>query len=306
MANPVHQDCLGTWLNLHGYNKCEVCGRSYSENAHEHALMLGLAALSLFLFSTTFMALPISVGRVFFDSVSFIMLRFGLKHDDFCGFWIGCYFMRAVYVSVCFIADHIQKGRINLLLKSVLIWIRNGLIFSIWISVIPGLLGLLIDLMIIIPYRVPPLNESPVCFLILDWLIGLVMLHIWTFMTMFTPINWFATDAWRGKLERIRITGINRLPLMWLLRDVIGSIVSTLLTTLSIPYMLVTLMFPLFGLSRSINSAVERLMIWPALLALIAVWFTTKLTRDLVIYLHQLVFNERCLVGERVDNLTEE
>lgn len=45
------------------------------------ALMLVLAALSLFLFSTASMALPILVGRVFFDSISFIMLRFGLKHD---------------------------------------------------------------------------------------------------------------------------------------------------------------------------------------------------------------------------------
>lgn len=49
------------------------------------------------------------------------------------------------------------------------------------ITVIPGLLGVLIDLMIIIPTRVP-LNESPVYFLILDWLIGVVVLHIWAFL----------------------------------------------------------------------------------------------------------------------------
>lgn len=43
--------------------------------------MLVLAALSLFLVSTAFMALPILVGRVFFDSISFITLRFGLEND---------------------------------------------------------------------------------------------------------------------------------------------------------------------------------------------------------------------------------
>ncbi|VVA96732.1 unnamed protein product [Arabis nemorensis] len=122
---------------------------------------------------------------------------------------------------------------------------------------------------------------------------------------MLTPINWFATDAWREKLERIRIMGINRLPFMWLLRDVIGSIITTLLTSLTIPYLLVKSLFPLLGFSQSIDSAVER-FIWPVLLALIAVWFMAKLTRDLIIYLHQLVFNERYLVGERVDNLTED
>lgn len=54
------------------------------------------------------------------------------------------------------------------------------------ISVIPALLGLLIQLMIIIPSRVP-LNESPVYFLIQDWLIGVVVLHIWTFLVRETP-----------------------------------------------------------------------------------------------------------------------
>lgn len=43
--------------------------------------MLVLAALSLFLMSTAFMALPILAGRVFSGSLSFIMLRFGIKHD---------------------------------------------------------------------------------------------------------------------------------------------------------------------------------------------------------------------------------
>ncbi|XP_019096333.1 PREDICTED: probable E3 ubiquitin ligase SUD1 [Camelina sativa] len=258
------------------------------------ALMLVLAALSLFLMSTAFMALPILAGRIFSHSISFIMLRFGVKHDG----------LLLIYISTCFVSDHIQKGRTDLLLKYILIRTRNGLFFTIWITVIPGLLGLLIDLMIIIPSRVP-LNESAVYFLIQDWLIGVVVLHIWTFLTMFTPVSYFTTKAWRGKFERIRTVGINRLPSMWLLRDVIGSIVNTLLTTLSIPYLLAKALFPLLGYPQSINSAVER-FIWPALLALITVWLMAKLTRHVIIYLHQMVFNERYLVGERVDNLTEE
>lgn len=130
---------------------------------------------------------------------------------DICAFWIGCYILRRIYISTCFVLDHIHKGRIDVLLKYVLIRIRNGLFFSIWvrkafhfhqnllkimtsnfaksdeqISVIPALLGLLIELMIIIPSRVP-LNESPVYFLIQDWLIGVVVLHIWTFLVRETP-----------------------------------------------------------------------------------------------------------------------
>ena len=92
---------------------------------------------------------------------------------------------------------------------------------------------------------------------------------------------------------------------MWLLREVIGSIAITLLITLSFPYLLVKYLIPLLGYQESVNSAVER-FIWPALFALVAVWFMVKLTREVVIYVHQLVFNERYMVGERVGNLAEE
>ncbi|XP_033148203.1 probable E3 ubiquitin ligase SUD1 isoform X1 [Brassica rapa] len=268
------------------------------------AIMLMLAALTLFLVSTAFMVLPIVVGRVFSYSISFILRRVGIKHDDICAFWIGCYILRAIYVSICFAFDHILTGRSDFLLKYILIRITNALLFSIWISIIPGLLGVLIDLMIIIPSRVP-LNESPLYFLIQDWLIGVVVLHLWTFLTMLTPIKCFATKAWRRKFERIRSVGINKLPSMWLLRDVIGSIINTLLTTLSIPYVLVKSLLPLLGYSQSFNAATERFF-WPASLALIVVWFVIKLTLEIIIYLHQLIFNERYMVGERVRDLTDD
>ncbi|XP_056848258.1 probable E3 ubiquitin ligase SUD1 [Raphanus sativus] len=271
------------------------------------AIMLMLAASSLFLVGTAFLSLPIVVGRVFsasISSISFIVLRVGIKHDDICAFWIGCYILRAIYVSLCFAFDHILRGRTVFLLKYILARIRIGLLFSIWIFIIPGLLGLLIDLMIIIPLRVP-LNETPLYFLIQDWLIGVVVLHIWAFLTMLTPFKCLATKAWRRKFERIRNVGINKLPSMWLLRDVIGSIINTLLTTLSIPYVLVKSLLPLLGFSQSVSAAIER-FIWPASLALLAVWFMTKLTLEIIIYLHELIFNERYMVGERVGDLTED
>lgn len=52
-------------------------------------MMLVLAALSMFLVSTTVMALPVLAGRAFFHSISFYMLSFGLEHD-------GLYFLSLV------------------------------------------------------------------------------------------------------------------------------------------------------------------------------------------------------------------
>lgn len=124
--------------------------------------MLMLAALSTFVVSTAFMALPILLGRGLLESLSFIMLRIGLKRDgvlyfllhlvsylhalyvslcesrgfaDLLAFWIGYSIIGQTYTITCFVYDEIQKGRFDLLLKDVFMWIRNGLLFSIWVRI---------------------------------------------------------------------------------------------------------------------------------------------------------------------------
>ncbi|CAH8378016.1 unnamed protein product [Eruca vesicaria subsp. sativa] len=261
-------------------------------------LMLVLAALSLCLISTISMALPILVGRTFFHCISFIMIKFGIIKDDVYGFWIGCYILRKIYIGTSFILNHIRIRRTDLLLNLALLWMRNALLFSIWVSFIPTLLGLLIDLMIIIPLQVP-LSQPPVYSLLRDWLIGLVLLHIWTYLTMFTRVNCFATAAWREKLKRIRSVGINRLPVKWLLGKVICPIINTLLTTLALPFLVAHSLFPLLQFSGAVNLAVQRL-IWPVLLAIIILGFAAKLTLKLIHYIHSLEYDDRYMVGDRV------
>ncbi|KAF2541021.1 hypothetical protein F2Q68_00029024 [Brassica cretica] len=229
-------------------------------------LMLVLAALSLVLISTISMALPILVGRTFFHSISFIMIKFRIKQDDVYGFWIGCYILR--------------------------------------VSFIPMLLGLLIDLMIIIPSKVPQ-NESPVYSLLRDWLIGLVVLHIWTYLTTFTRVNCFATVACREKLKRIRSVGINTLPWTWLLGNVMCPIIKTLLITLAFPFWVANSLFPLLQFSGAVNQAVQRL-IWPVLLAIIILGLAAKLTLDLFLYIHRVEYDDRYMVGDRVADFIED
>ncbi|CAN6918634.1 unnamed protein product [Brassica oleracea] len=276
-------------------------------------LMFVLAALSLFLISTISMALPILVGRTFFHCIYFIMTNFRLKNDDVHGFWIGCYILRVSYVGTCFIFNYvgtcfifnlIMNRRTDLLLNLVLLWIRNTLLLSIRVSFIPMLLGLLIDLMIIIPSQVP-LKEPPVYLLLRDWLIGLVVLHIWTYLTMFTRVNCFATVACREKLDRIKSVGINRLPWTWLLGNVMCPIINTLLTTLAFPFWVANSLFPLLQFSGAVDQAVQRL-IWPVLLAIIILGLAAKLTLDLFLYIHRLEYDDRYMVGGRVADFIED
>lgn len=52
---------------------------------------------------------------------------------DLYGFWIGCYILRVTYIGACFIINHIMLRRTDLLLNLVLLWIRNALLFSVWV-----------------------------------------------------------------------------------------------------------------------------------------------------------------------------
>ncbi|CAN6911694.1 unnamed protein product [Brassica oleracea] len=246
-------------------------------------LMFVLAALSLFLISTISMALPILVGRTFFHCIYFIMIKFRLKNDDVYGFWIGCYILRVSYVRTCFIFNLIMNRRTDLLLNLVLLWIWNTLLLSIWV----------------------PLKEPPVYLLLRDWLIGLVVLHIWTYLTMFTRVNCFATVACREKLDRIKSVGINRLPWTWLLGNVMCPIINTLLTTLAFPFWVANSLFPLLQFSGAVDQAVQRL-IWPVLLAIIILGLAAKLTLDLFLYIHRLEYDDRYMVGDRVADFIED
>lgn len=62
------------------------------------------------------------------------------------------------------------------------VWLLDSLIVSTFmfqIFVIPVLIGLLFELLVIVPMRVP-VDESPVFLLYQDWALGLIFLKIWT------------------------------------------------------------------------------------------------------------------------------
>lgn len=62
--------------------------------------------------------------------------------------------------------------------------------FFLQIFVIPVLIGLLFELLVIVPMRVP-VDESPVFLLYQDWALGLIFLKIWTRLVSFNNYSLF-------------------------------------------------------------------------------------------------------------------
>lgn len=137
---------------------------------------------------------------------------------DLYAFIIGSYVIWTAVAGLRYSLDQIRKRRISVLLGQVWKWcsivVKSSALLSIWVRmilvadivnkhdllimdwfvfsfgwstcvllfqifVIPVLIGLLFELLVIVPMRVP-VDESPVFLLYQDWALGLIFLKIWT------------------------------------------------------------------------------------------------------------------------------
>lgn len=78
---------------------------------------------------------------------------------------------------------------------------KAALLLTLWLGAVPLLVGLLFELLVVIPLRVP-VDESPVFLLYQDWALGLLFLKIWTRLVMVGQ-GPFANEAWKAKFEQV-------------------------------------------------------------------------------------------------------
>lgn len=112
-------------------------------------------------------------------------------------------------------------------------------------------------------------------------------------------------ERWRRKFERVRDDGFSRLRGLWVLREIVGPIISKLLTALCIPYVFAKGIFPIFGYSLIINSAVYRFA-WLGCLVFTVVCFCAKRFHVWFTNLHNSIRDDRYLIGRRLHNFGED
>jgi hypothetical protein len=171
------------------------------------------------------------------------------------------------------------------------------------IVVVPVLIGLLFELVVVVPLRVP-VDESPVFLLYQDWALGLVFLKIWTRLVMLGQIMPLVDDSWRVKFEQVRSDGFSHLRGWWVFTSIIAPVLVNLLTALCLPYVLACGIFPLFGYSLIVNSSVYRFA-WLGSLFLGLCWYGTKRVHKWLLDLHNSIRDDRYLVGRRLHNFGE-
>ncbi|EOX98307.1 RING/U-box superfamily protein isoform 2 [Theobroma cacao] len=146
-------------------------------------LLLVVAWMTLLIFNSALIVVPISLGRALFNSIPLLPITHGIKCNDLYAFIIGSYVIWTAIAGARYSIEHIRTKRAAVLFSQIWKWgtivIKSFMLLSIWIFVIPVLIGLLFELLVIVPMRVP-VDESPVFLLYQDWALGLIFLKIWT------------------------------------------------------------------------------------------------------------------------------
>ncbi|GMJ12850.1 SUPPRESSOR OF DRY2 DEFECTS 1, ECERIFERUM 9 [Hibiscus trionum] len=271
-------------------------------------LLLVIAWMTLLVFNSALIVVPISLGRALFNAIPLLPITHGIKCNDLYAFVIGSYFIWTALAGARYSVEHIRTKRASVLLGQIWKWgvivIKSSLLLSIWIFVIPVLIGLLFELLVIVPMRVP-VDESPVFLLYQDWALGLIFLKIWTRLVMLDHMMPLADESWRIKFERVREDGFSRLQGLWVLREIVFPIIMKLLTALCLPYVLARGVFPVLGYPLVVNSAVYRFA-WLGCLCFSCLCFCARRFHVWFTNLHNSIRDDRYLIGRRLHNFGED
>ncbi|KAI3916003.1 hypothetical protein MKW98_004444 [Papaver atlanticum] len=271
-------------------------------------LLLVLAWMSLLLFNSALIVVPISLGRTLFNAIPRLPITHGIKCNDLYAFIIGSYVIWTLLAGARYCIEHVKTGRAKILLTQILKWgsigLKSSALLSIWIFIIPVMIGLLFELVVIVPMRVP-VDESPVFLLYQDWALGLIFLKIWTRLVMLDHMTPLVDESWRLKFERVRDDGFSRLRGLWVLQEIVIPIVMKLLTALCVPYVFARGFFPVLGYSLIVNSAVYRFA-WVGSLSFSVIFFCAKRFHLWFTNLHNSIRDDRYLIGRRLHNFGED
>lgn len=270
-------------------------------------LLLVVAWMTLLIFNSAVIVVPVSLGRTIFNIIPVLPITHGIKCNDLYAFIIGSYVIWTAVAGARYSIEHIRTKRVAVLLGQIWKWcaivFKSSALLSIWVFVIPVLIGLLFELLVIVPMRVP-VDESPVFLLYQDWALGLIFLKIWTRLVMLDHMMPLVDESWRVKFERVREDGFSGLQGLWVLREIVFPIVMKLLTALCVPYVLARGVFPVLGYPLVVNSAVYRFA-WLGCLSFSLLCFCVKRFHVWFTNLHNSIRDDRYLIGRRLHNFGE-
>lgn len=165
------------------------------------------------------------------------------------------------------------------------------------IAVIPLLFGFLLEVVVLMPVRVP-LNQSPVYFLWQDWALGAMYTKITIAITFMGPDWWLKTA-----IEQLYQDGFRQLNVTFIFTKLFLPVCTALGLALALPYLLAHSIAPFFlgEDSADVLILIQR-RIYPFLLLLLLSVALVVMQLKQFRKLYEHIKNDRYLVGRRLVN----
>uniref|UniRef100_A0A665WG91 RING-type E3 ubiquitin transferase n=1 Tax=Echeneis naucrates TaxID=173247 RepID=A0A665WG91_ECHNA len=210
------------------------------------------------------------------------------------GLYICWLFIRAATVLLSWM----PQGRNVIMLKVhewTLMILKTIVVAVLLAGMIPLLLGLLFELVIVAPLRVP-LDQTPLFYPWQDWALGVLHAKIIAAITLMGPQWWLKTV-----IEQVYANGIRNIDLYFILRRLAAPVICILLLSLCVPYTISKGVTPLIGVQPDMQTLVER-RIYPFLLMVVILLAILSFQIRQFKRLYEHIKNDKYLVGQRLVN----
>ncbi|XP_012226741.1 E3 ubiquitin-protein ligase MARCHF6 [Linepithema humile] len=173
--------------------------------------------------------------------------------------------------------------------------VKASVAFVLLVGVIPLLFGLLLELVVVVPLRVP-LEQNPILFIWQDWALGVLYTKIATAVTMMGP-------DWRIRLaiERAYNDGIREMDLKFVVKELAAPVICCFGLALAVPYAVAYGIVPLLVTNLQTQILIAR-RLYPFLLLvnLVCIVICVQIRQFKKLYEH--IKNDKYLVGQRLVN----
>uniref|UniRef100_A0A673ZZ98 RING-type E3 ubiquitin transferase n=1 Tax=Salmo trutta TaxID=8032 RepID=A0A673ZZ98_SALTR len=226
-------------------------------------------------------------------------------------FWTGSSKIHELYTAACglyvcwlsirgatVLLAWMPQGRTIIMVK-VQEWslmILKTLVVALLVAgVIPLLLGLLFELVIVAPLRVP-LDQTPLFYPWQDWALGVLHAKIIAAITLMGPQWWLKTV-----IEQVYANGIRNIDLHFIICKLAAPVISVLLLSLCVPYVIAAGVVPAVGMTPEMQILIQR-RIYPFLLMVVSIIGILSFQIRQFKRLYEHIKNDKYLVGQRLVN----
>ena len=212
---------------------------------------------------------------------------------------IGMYLCWLISRGIALAVNLVPQGRAAVIAR-IKHWISIGtsyalamFVFVLMLGVIPLMFGLLLELVVVIPLRVPP-DQTPVLFLWQDWALGVLYTKIACALTLMGP-DW----ALKRAIEQAYRDGLRDINLNFIVRELGIPVITCFGLALAVPYVIAHSILPVFFPNPLTRTLISR-QIYPFFLLIAFVIGIVVLQVRQFRKLYVAIKNDKYLVGQRL------